>query len=321
MRTAVVTGATGAIGRALIEVCIEAGYEVLAVVHRSSARAAALNGRPHCRVLRLDLDEYGNAMSEMEAQGIQPEGCELFFHLAWMAPFGEGRNDLALQLDNVRYALDAVRFARALGCSAFIGTGSQAEYGRTEAILTPRTPAFPETGYGIAKLCAGQMTRLACAQAGLRHIWCRVLSVYGPYDRDETLIATAIRAMLQGAETAFTPCEQLWDYLYSEDAARALLLAGERGEDGGVYVVGSGEVRPLREYIERIAAITGYTKTPGFGKRPYNDRQVMFLQADIESLRQLGFTPRVPFDEGILQTVGVGQCPTGQSLPRQSDGH
>ena len=47
MKTAVITGATGAIGRALISVCIEAGYEVLAVVHRNSPRASGLNKIEH----------------------------------------------------------------------------------------------------------------------------------------------------------------------------------------------------------------------------------------------------------------------------------
>ena len=303
MKKAVITGATGAIGRALIRACMEAGYEVLTVVHSGSPRAAELETVEHCRVLRLDLSEYDNAVSEMEKQGLEPSGYELFFHLAWMAPFGRDRDNLCLQLDNVRASLAAVQFAKALGCSTFIGTGSQAEYGRTEGILRPDTPAFPETGYGIAKLCAGQLTRLSCGQLGLRHIWCRVLSVYGPFDRDQTLISTAVIRMTAGEETEFTPCDQMWDYIYSDDAAGAILLAGQKGESGQVYLIGSGEVHPLREYIEKIAEVTGYRKEIGFGKRPYNDKQVMYLQADTAGLRELGFRPQVSFEEGIRRIL------------------
>ena len=303
MKTAVITGATGAIGRALIRVCVASGYEVLSVVHRGSPRSAELGQLPHVHVLQLDLDEYDRAMDELEAQNISMEGYELFFHLAWMAPFGKDRDNLKLQLDNVSASLAAVRFAKDLGCTAFIGTGSQAEYGRTEGILSPETPAFPETGYGIAKLCAGQLTRLSCEQLGLRHIWCRVLSVYGPYDRDQTLISTAVIQMSANEETVFTPCDQLWDYIYADDAAQAILLAGQKGESGKVYVVGSGDVHPLKEYIEKIAAITGYNKKIGFGERPYNDKQVMYLQADIEALRQLGFQPQISFEEGIRRIL------------------
>ena len=138
----------------------------------------------------------------------------------------------------------------------------------------------------------------------MRHIWARILSVYGPYDRAETMISTAVSRMMRNEETEFSPCEQIWDYLYSEDAARALLLAGEKGISGKTYVVGSGEAHPLRWYIEKIAEITGYTKEIGFGKRPYNDKQVMHLVADISELTEdTGFRPMVDFETGIRNMI------------------
>ncbi|MBQ6503265.1 MAG: NAD(P)-dependent oxidoreductase [Flexilinea sp.] len=303
MKSVVITGATGAIGRALIKVVIDAGYEVLAVIHRSSHRAAELETIEHCRVLRLNINEYNHAIGEMKKQHISLTNYEIFFHLAWMAPFGKDRENLELQLENVKASLDTVRFAKALGCSCFIGTGSQAEYGRVEGILSQDTLTNPETGYGIAKLCASQMTRLACEHLGMRHIWCRVLSVYGPYDRDETLISTAIRKMLNNEETEFSPCDQVWDYIYAEDAAQAILLSAQKGNHGGIYIVGSGEARPLKEYIQDIARLTGYTREIGFGRRPYNEKQVMFLQADINALKALGFHPEYSFEQGIEQTI------------------
>ena len=299
MKKVVITGATGSIGRALIKICIEAGYKVLAVVHRTSKRTAGLKTIDNCQVLYLDLSEYDHAMEEMMKQGIALDGYELFFHLAWMAPFGEGRNNLELQLENVKYSLAAVRFAKALGCTTFVGAGSQAEYGRVTDKLSPDTPVFPETGYGIAKLCAGQMTRLACAQAAMKHTWTRILSVYGPHDGVHSLISVAIDDMINNRDTSFTPCDQIWDYIYSEDAARAMLLAAQKGKHGSVYVIGSGEAHPLKEYIQKIAEITNYKKEIGFGKRPYNDKQVMYLQADIKELQFLGFKTRVPFEMGI----------------------
>ena len=326
MSKVVITGATGTIGRALITVCIAAGYEVLAVVHRNSPRASDLEKMEHCHVLHLDLAEYDRALDEMQKQGIAfnqndkenktqnvvadetnvsalLEGFSLFFHLAWMAPFGKERENLPLQLQNVQASLAAVRFAKALGCDVFVGAGSQAEYGRVEGALSPETPTFPETGYGIAKLCAGQMTRLACEQAGMKHIWTRILSVYGPYDGEKSLISVAIDDMIHNRETSFSPCEQMWDYIYSEDAARVLLLAAKKGTHGSVYVVGSGEAHPLKEYVQKIADIIGYQKEIGFGKRPYNDKQVMHLQADISGLKELGFALRTTFEEGIRRII------------------
>lgn len=303
MKSIVITGATGALGQALIKVCIEAGYKVLAVVHRTSDRVAGLKSIANCCVMYLDLSEYDNAMEEMEKQDIDLNNYELFFHLAWMAPFGEGRNNLELQLENVKASLAAVRFAKALGCTVFIGAGSQAEYGRVTEKLSPDTPAFPETGYGVAKLCAGHMTRLACEQEGIKHIWTRILSVYGPHDGVNSLISVAIDDMVNNRETLFTPCDQIWDYIYSEDAARAMLLAAQKGKHGSVYVIGSGEARPLKEFIQKVGELAHYKKVIGFGKRPYNDKQVMYLQADIEALKAIGFESRISFEEGIKKLI------------------
>ena len=303
MKTAVITGATGAIGRALISVCVQAGYEVLAVVHRTSPRAAELKRIERCQVLYLDLSEYDNALEEMKKQNITTKGGGLFFHLAWMAPFGKDRENLPLQLENVNFSLAAVRFAKALGCTTFVGAGSQAEYGRVKGKLSTDTPTFPETGYGVAKLCAGQMTRLACDQTGLKHVWTRILSVYGPHDGKNSLISIAIDDMIHNRETAFTPCDQIWDYIYSEDAARAMLLVSQKGNHGSVYVIGSGEAYPLKEFIQRIATITEYKKVIGFGKRLYNDKQVMYLQADISSLEKHGFEIQISFEEGIKRLI------------------
>ena len=309
MKRVVVTGATGAIGRALITEAIKSGYEVLAIVHRTSTRAEELEGMACCQVLRLDLSEYGNAIPEMEKQGLATQGYSMFFHLAWAAPFGAGRNDLLLQMRNVQAAMDAVILAGKLGCDTFVGTGSQAEYGRVRECLRPHTPTEPETGYGSAKLCAGQMTRLLCEEKGIRHIWDRVLSVYGPHDRPETMISTAVSRMARNEETEFSPCEQVWDYLYSGDAARAILLSGEKGVSGKVYVIGSGVGMPLRWYIERIAEFTGYTKEIGFGKRPYNEKQVMHMVADISELKKdTGFMPEVSFEDGIREMINALSC-------------
>lgn len=74
-----------------------------------------------------------------------------------------GRNDMPAQIENIRYTIDAVRTAAAMGCRVFVGTGSQAEYGRVDGVLRADTPTNPENGYGMAKLCAGQMSRTEAA--------------------------------------------------------------------------------------------------------------------------------------------------------------
>ena len=155
------------------------------------------------------------------------------------------------QLLNIQYTLDAVKTAKLLGCKRFVGAGSQAEYGRTEKKLNAAVPTFPENGYGIAKLCAGQMSRIQCEQEGMEHIWARILSIYVPYDGENTMIMSVIRTLLKGEKPLSTKGAQQWDYLYAKDAGYAMYLLGERGISGKTYCIGSGKTRALKDYITK----------------------------------------------------------------------
>ena len=192
----------------------------------------------------------------------------------------------------------------ALGCQVFVGVGSQAEHGRIEGKITPDAPCFPTTGYGMAKLCAGQMTRSVCRQLGIRHEWARVLSVYGVNDGPLSVISILLDKLFKGEKPALTAGAQLWDYLYVDDAAEALIAMAERGKDGAVYPVGSGQARPLHEYFELLRDAVNPKLPLGLGELPYPPNQVMHLQADITELtRDTGFKPTVPFEEGIRRVV------------------
>lgn len=298
IKSAVITGPTGAIGTALCRELAENGIRVYAVCRPGSSRAAAVPVhenivRVACDVARLqDLPE------------LVPGGADAFFHFAWAHTIGPGRNDMPAQIENIRYTLDAVRTAGELGCQVFIGAGSQAEYGRVEGMLKPGTPCFPENGYGMAKLCAGQMSRVECQKLGIHHIWARILSIYGPGDGAATMISGVIRQLLEGKKPALTEGIQKWDYLYSGDAALAFRLLAQHGVDGKIYPMGGGEARPLREYVQILRDTIDPQLPLGFGEIPYGPLQVMYLQSDISALREdTGFEPKVSFEKGIRMTI------------------
>ena len=295
MNTAVITGPTGAIGTALCQKLLNEGVKVMAVCRKNSARADRI--REGAEKIFCDLSELSR-LTELVNH------ADVFYHFAWADTIGAGRNDMYSQTANIRYTLDAVKAAKALGCECFIGAGSQAEYGRHNELLTPDTPCFPENGYGMAKLCAGQMSRKMCADMGIRHIWPRILSVYGPYDGERTMISSVISSLLEKNEPELTAGTQMWDYLFSYDAADALYLMWKKGKDGAIYPLGSGNVRPLREYIEMLRDCIDPSLPLGLGKVPFGSGQVMFLGADISALKNdLGFEPSYDFKEGIRLTA------------------
>ena len=127
----------------------------------------------------------------------------------------------------------------------------------------------------MAKLCAGQMTRIQCEKLGIRHIWTRILSVYGPYDGSATMVMSTIGKLLIGEKPSCTKGEQMWDYLYSKDAGKAFYLLGEKGINGKVYCIGGGEARPLKDYIEDIRNAVNPEAEIGFGEVAYGPGYVL----------------------------------------------
>ena len=299
---AVITGASGVVGSALAAELAGRGIPVLLLLRKGSENngrlLSSLAGIPGASELVIarecSLPELSGFVNDT---GVE---YDAFFHLGWTGTKGKSRFDLRIHNRNVEYALDAVELAAALNCSVFIGAGSQAEYGRKNEPLTPGTAAFPENAYGIGKLAAGFATRLRARELGLRHIWTRILSVYGPNDGEKTLVTSLVRSLLCGERPVTTAGEQIWDYIYSGDTARALAAAWERGVDGKTYLIASGKERPLKDYILDIRDVVSPGAGIGIGEVPYGENQVMYLAADIsETVRDLLWEPEVEFRDGI----------------------
>lgn len=299
IKTAVITGPTGAVGTALCRKLLQENIKVYAVCRPGSNRRESLPTNDDLHIVDCDLSDYKTLKTKLHGITV-----DAFFHFAWSHTIGTGRNDMQAQINNIRYTIDAVNVAKELGSKVFIGAGSQAEYGRVEGMLKPDTPTFPENGYGMAKLCAGQMSRLESEKLGLDHIWPRILSVYGPRDGSMTMISSAISQLKEGKKPAFTAGEQEWDYLFSEDAANAFYLMALYGHSGSIYPLGSGKTKKLKEYIKILRDQIDPKLPLGIGEIPYGPNQVMFLQADITKLQMdTGFEPEIDFEEGIRITI------------------
>jgi len=282
------------IGAALVRRGIAQGFEMVCIVHRNSKRIDNLPKAGPVTVLYADLPDYASFNPGIE-------NCEAFIHLAWDKTAGAGRDDADIQARNIQYTLDAVRLARRMGCDVFVGAGSQAEYGPVSCALRADTPVNPESGYGIAKYAAGRLSKLLCEQLGMRQNWARILSVYGPLDGPHTLISYVIDELKHGRSPELTACEQTWDYLYCDDAADALLAIAQKGKNGAIYPLGSGQGRKLSEYIESIHKLVSPGVRINYGRRAYYPHQPMYLVGDISLLvSDTGWTPNWVFENGVI---------------------
>lgn len=296
----IITGATGAVGSAVVRRAIENGKDVTCIVHQGSKRLGNLPQSDKVHIVECDLRDYRTL--SLDGQ------YDAFIHLSWEKTVGASRDDAEVQTRNIQYTLDAVQLAHRCGCSVFVGAGSQAEYGVQSVDLTPDLPVKPESGYGIAKYAAGKLSAMLCKSLGMRQCWVRILSVYGPNDGENSLISYLIREFKAGNSPQLTKCEQMWDYLYADDAAEAIIAVAEKGVDGKAYPLGSGNGRKLSEYVNDIREVINPEIEANLGAKEYYPHQPMHLVADISELtRDTGWEPQVSFQEGIKITVNYLQ--------------
>jgi nucleoside-diphosphate-sugar epimerase len=290
-----VTGAGGHLGSHLVRALLAQGHEVCALV-----RSEAVPWR---------LAEIGSGLAFVVGDLGRPDGLtgaiaearpDTIFHAAWENV--EDESSPAHLEVNVPGTLRLAELARTVGCRAFVGIGSQAEFGSVDLPLSESIPARPVSQYGRAKLQAGQVTRRLCAQAGIRHVWVRLLSVYGPMDTSSRLIPTLVTSLLAGDRPPLTSGSQCWDFLFAADAAEAIAMLGTDGVSAGTFVLGSGVATPVRTIAEMVRDAVDPSLELGFGELPDPSRRI--LVADLSRLEATtAWRPATPLAEGIAQTV------------------
>lgn len=293
-----VTGASGFLGSYLVADLLARGHEVAVLLRPDSAswRLAEVCDRLH--VIPGALEHLGRLRGPLMA--FAPQAV---VHMAWRGVAGSDRNS-PLQAANVTDTVGLAELAAEAGAKAFVGAGSQAEYGPYDRAIREDDVPRPTTLYGMAKLAAGSMAMRLCEERGLRGAWLRIFSTYGPKDADHWLIPSMIRNLRSGQHMALTACEQRWGFLHARDAAAAFRLAVTHDAARGIFNVGSPEAPPLRETVSRLRDLVDPGASLGFGELAYRPDQVMILAADVSRMLALGWKPEVPLDQGLRETVG-----------------
>lgn len=293
-----VTGASGFIGAAFVRKLLHHGHDVTVLLRPSTTPWRLGDSLDSVRIVYGDLKNLDALDAELRRNPI-----DAVCHLAWLGATAEHRNSPEQIATNAVGTLKLWEIARSAGCKSWIGLGSQAEYGPHGGVLEDSVHPVPVTAYGVAKLATGMMTSKMSELAGIRHVWVRMVSAYGPADDENRMIPSVIRALLAGGRPALTPGEQLWDFLYIDDVVSALYSLLEKGVDG-VYNLGSGSVTTIRAAVEQIRDLIDPSLPIGFGDVPYRPDQVMHQLADIRKLeRATGWRPQVSLTEGLKQTV------------------
>lgn len=299
MQRVLVTGATGFIGAAVARALARRGSEVAVLLRPSSDPWRLGTDVRGMHVLRGSLDEVASYARQL--RDFRPDTV---MHLGWHGVSKAGRDDPAHVRTNVCGSVDLLLAAAAAGCRAFVGAGSQAEYGPSDVAIDERHPPCPRSLYGAAKLATGTLLDQLARQHGMRLAWLRIFSVYGPKDAPDTLVSSLVTQLLAGNRPALTTAEQVWDFLYVDDAADAFVAVGAADTAAGVFNVGSGSARPLRETISQVRDLVDPALPLGFGEIPSAAHAVRHLEPVVSRLRSVtGWSAATPLAIGLASTI------------------
>ena len=293
---AIVTGADGFVGSALVGNLLANGYEVLAL--DISPRPVRLKEHPSLIYLPLPIENIEKLESEV-SQG----SVDFFFHLAWRGAAGSLREDEKVQLDNALLTASCLREAAKLGCRKFVCSGSIMEYEANSVTYEQGTKPALFYIYGAGKAVAHVICKPIANALGISLVWAYITNAYGVGESSPRFLNSTLRKIRKVEKLEFTAGVQNYDFVYVDDVAEAFRLLAEKGHANKGYMIGSGQAKPLKGFIEELIEELKPKEEPRFGNVPYTGVMTPLETFDIsEIVKDCGFRAKVPFREGVRRT-------------------
>jgi dTDP-glucose 4,6-dehydratase len=294
-----------------------------------------LTERPTAEVVNLDLLTYAGNLASLEDVEHNPRyrfihgdicdarivgeamrGTDVVFHLA-----AESHVDRSIVQDapfvrtNVLGTATLLAAALAAGVRRFVQVSTDEVYGelpwRDPAVADPSAPRFteetplaPRSPYSASKAGGDHLALAYHATHGLDVVVTRCSNNYGPYQYPEKLIPVAItHALADRPVPVYGDGLYVRDWIHVEDHCRGLLAAAERGRAGRVYNFGADAERTNLALVRELLEVLGKPESliEHVKDRPGHDRRYAIDASRARA--ELGWSPRVPFAEGLRETV------------------
>lgn len=290
-----VTGGAGFIGSHLVDRLIN---ECTVTVYDNLSTGKEENLPENALFVKGNLGD-----SDLVKKTIDDADIDVIFHIGANA-------SVPHSVDNPRYDFEAnalgtfniLESCLDLNVEKVVYASTAAVYG--EPVYTPIDedhPLHPISPYGASKL-AGERYGFAFKETyGIDFAAIRIFNTYGPrqpryvmYDFIHKLKKNPLLLEVLGTG------EQIRDYCYVSDMADAFVLVAEQGS--GVYNAAGGSPTSIKHLAELMVAIISPEAAIRYGGRTWAG-DVNTLYADITRIRELGFDPKVGFEEGVRKMI------------------
>lgn len=318
----IVTGGAGFIGSALVRHLVGEGHEVLTIDaltyagNRASLRDVEANARH--RFVHADICD--RAAMEQAFAAFKPERV---MHLAAESHVDRSISGAAdFVQTNVVGTFTLLEVARAfwsqLPAAAaeafrFLHVSTDEVYGSLgdQGLFREDTPYDPSSPYSASKAASDHLAKAWARTYGLPVVVSNCSNNYGPYHFPEKLIPLIILNALQGRDLpVYGAGDNIRDWLYVEDHARALDIIAARGRIGETYNVGGRNERRNIDVVRRICTLLDEIVPANAPRdslirfvadRPGHDERYAIDATKLET--ELGWRAQETFDTGIAKTV------------------
>ena len=293
MKSVLITGASGFIGRQCIHWLKLQNFEVHAVFSRK--KPSGFDDINWHQANLLDTDQ-----PDILIRKIAPTHL---LHLAWIVTPGICTSSLE-NLSWLRTSIDLLQSFLNSGGKRVVIAGSCFEYDWNYGYcLENRTPLSPATLYGTCKHALQLTLKNVSELSDLSSAWGRVFYLYGPHEHPDRLVPSVIRSILKGEDALCSPGTQIRDFLHVSDVGKAfvnLLLS----DVVGPVNIASGQPIAVKDLIHCIADKLGRRDLVKLGALAPRTKEPHFLIADVSRLHEeLNFSPQYDMSSGINNVI------------------
>jgi nucleoside-diphosphate-sugar epimerase len=298
-----VTGGAGFIGSHISEELVKRGHRVRVVDNFITGKRANLDHIKGVEFLEGDL-----ANIDFAHQAVA--GCDYVLHQAAIPSVPRSVKDpLTSNRANVDGTLNVLLASRDAGVKRLVFAASSSAYGDTPTLPKHENmPTNPLSPYALQKVIGEQYLRMFTRLYGLETVAIRYFNVFGPRQDPSSpysgVISVFATALLENRPPTINgDGEQTRDFTYVANVVDGVLRACEApGASGEVINVATGGRISLNQLFEEMRKLIGSDVKPVYGEARKGD--VRDSQADITKARDLlGYSPIVPFEEGLRKTV------------------
>jgi nucleoside-diphosphate-sugar epimerase len=303
---ALVTGASGFIGRHLVDGLIDAKTQVVALVRPGSRLPDQWHGVVTC-IACADWGEAGLRAA------LASRPFDVAFHLAAYGVRPSDRDPGLMLRINVELPALFVHLCKERGARLVLaGTFSEYQKPAERSPLTEQSPLEMAKIYGSSKAAGGIVASALAANLGVKLRLLRIFNVYGAGEAPHRLLPSLVAGLARGERVKLSDGTQVRDFIYVDDVVEACIKAGDDMVTPSraltaAWNMCTGTGHSVRTFAALVAEAMGeQSELLGFGELPMRADDEPYLVGDGERMfRELGWRPKHDLRAGIRAAVAI----------------